>query len=82
MLQKAAARTGAYWSVLRGRFAAPQDEDVGMKCAELQNRDPSRADRAAVEFGVWMASELGPSSRVTTSNLRGAGQGEGGPLCT
>src|ERR1700722_2562315 len=33
------ARTGAYWSVLRGHFAAPQDEDVGMKCAELQNRD-------------------------------------------
>jgi hypothetical protein len=33
------ARTGAYWSVLRGRFAASQDEGVGMKCAGLQNQD-------------------------------------------
>src|ERR1700721_4430495 len=33
------ARTGGCWSVLRGRFAAPQDEGVGMKCAELPNQD-------------------------------------------
>jgi hypothetical protein len=42
------ARTGAYWSVLRGRFAAPQDEGVGMKCAGLQNRD-TRARCISVE---------------------------------
>jgi hypothetical protein len=41
------ARTGAHSSIpstgsgqaLRGRFAVPQDDGVGMKCTELQNRD-------------------------------------------
>jgi hypothetical protein len=34
-----------------------------------------RADRAAVEFGAWIASERASSSRVKTSYIRDAGQG-------
>src|ERR1700733_11157493 len=53
------ARTGAHSSIpstgsgqaLRGRFAGPQDEGVGRKCAELHNRD-TRARCVSMESSL------------------------------
>src|ERR1700722_18501681 len=59
------ARTGAYWSVLRGHFAAPQDEDVGMQCAELQNRDNR-------PLWIWNRAGLARARRPPRRSVRPA----------
>jgi hypothetical protein len=70
------AQAGAF-----GRFAVAPREAVRLPPIMSLGVRLRPTGSAAVELAAWIASELGSSSRVTTNNIRDAGQGEGGPLC-